>query len=89
MNTMETYRKISPWTSHSRDMIENIKRYYNNSFTDLDKQVRVVVGDVIDWSACVESVFGEVCAVERKAFVVGDSDGRISSFLAFESEMAS
>lgn len=32
VNTMETYRKIGQWTSHSRDMIENMKRYYANSF---------------------------------------------------------
>ena len=32
VNTMETYRKIGQWTSHSRDMIENLKRYYANSF---------------------------------------------------------
>ena len=38
VNTMETYRKISPWTSHSRDMIESIRRYYSNSFTDSEKQ---------------------------------------------------
>lgn len=37
-HTMETYRKISRWTSHSRDMIESIKRYYSNSFTDSEKQ---------------------------------------------------
>jgi hypothetical protein len=38
VNTMETYRKMSAWTSHSRDMIEGIKRYYSNSFTDAEKQ---------------------------------------------------
>jgi phosphatidylinositol 3,5-bisphosphate 5-phosphatase len=38
VNTMETYRKMSAWTSHSRDMIESIKRYYSNSFTDAEKQ---------------------------------------------------
>jgi hypothetical protein len=38
VNTMETYRKISPWISHSRDMIESIRRYYSNSFTDAEKQ---------------------------------------------------
>lgn len=38
VNTMETYRKTNPWTSHSRDMIESIKRYYSNSFTDAEKQ---------------------------------------------------
>lgn len=32
VNTMQTYRKIGMWTSHSRDMIENLKRFYNNSF---------------------------------------------------------
>ena len=38
VNTMETYRKISPWTSHSRDILNSIHRYYSNSFTDSDKQ---------------------------------------------------
>jgi hypothetical protein len=38
VNTMETYRKISAWTSHSRDIIESIRRYYSNSFTDAEKQ---------------------------------------------------
>lgn len=46
VNTMETYRKISPWTSHSRDMIESIRRYYSNSFTDAEKQVRMTLRDV-------------------------------------------
>ncbi|KAF9578141.1 phosphatidylinositol-3,5-bisphosphate 5-phosphatase, partial [Lunasporangiospora selenospora] len=32
VNTMETYRKINQWTSHSRDMIESIRRFYSNSF---------------------------------------------------------
>lgn len=35
---METYRKTNPWSSHSRDMIETVKRYYSNSFTDSEKQ---------------------------------------------------
>lgn len=38
VNTMETYRKINQWTSHSRDMIESFKRYYNNSFLDNQRQ---------------------------------------------------
>ncbi|KAI9330793.1 SacI homology domain-containing protein [Zopfochytrium polystomum] len=41
VNTMETYRKISHWTSHSRDMIESIRRYYNNSFADNEKQISI------------------------------------------------
>lgn len=38
VNTMETYRKINQWSSHSRDMIESIRRYYNNSFVDSQRQ---------------------------------------------------
>lgn len=38
VNTMETYRKINQWTSHSRDMVESFKRYYNNSFLDAQRQ---------------------------------------------------
>ncbi len=38
VNTMETYRKVNQWTSHSRDMIESFKRYYNNSFMDAQRQ---------------------------------------------------
>lgn len=38
VNTMETYRKINQWTSHSRDMIESIKRFYSNSFIDAQRQ---------------------------------------------------
>ncbi|KAJ1556387.1 phosphatidylinositol-3,5-bisphosphate 5-phosphatase, partial [Nowakowskiella sp. JEL0078] len=34
VNTMESYQKISPsWKSHSRDLIEAIRRFYSNSFT--------------------------------------------------------
>lgn len=38
VNTMSTYRKINQWTSHSRDMVETFKRYYNNSFMDFQRQ---------------------------------------------------
>ena len=38
VNTVDTYRHTSDWQTHSRDLIESIKRYYSNSFTDVDKQ---------------------------------------------------
>jgi hypothetical protein len=41
VNTMETYRKVNQWTSHSRDMLEGLKRYYSNSFVDADKQAAI------------------------------------------------
>lgn len=34
-HTMETYRKINQWTSHSRDMIEGFRRFYANSFAGI------------------------------------------------------
>ncbi|BEI98809.1 hypothetical protein CcaverHIS631_0311080 [Cutaneotrichosporon cavernicola] len=36
----DTYRptKTTQWTSHSRDLAQNIKRYFNNSILDADKQ---------------------------------------------------
>lgn len=38
VNTMETYRKINQWRSHSRDMLESIRRFYSNSFVDSQRQ---------------------------------------------------
>lgn len=38
VNTMETYRKINQWSSHSRDLIESIRRFYSNSFVDSQRQ---------------------------------------------------
>ena len=35
---METYRKMSNWTSHSRDIVESFRRYYHNSFLDSQRQ---------------------------------------------------
>ncbi|CAO3675791.1 unnamed protein product [Umbelopsis ramanniana] len=49
VNTMETYRKINQWTSHSRDMIETIRRYYTNAFVDAEKQdaINLFLGNYI------------------------------------------
>jgi hypothetical protein len=39
VNNMATYRKINQnWSSHSRDVIEAIRRFYSNSFVDAEKQ---------------------------------------------------
>lgn len=31
VNRVETYRRMPHWNSHSRDIIENIRRFYANS----------------------------------------------------------
>ncbi|WVQ79290.1 hypothetical protein IAT38_001387 [Cryptococcus sp. DSM 104549] len=40
VNRVDTYRrtKAAQWSSHSRDILENIRRFYNNSMLDADKQ---------------------------------------------------
>jgi hypothetical protein len=38
VNTLQTYRKINQWSSHSRDIIESVKRFYSNSFIDAQRQ---------------------------------------------------
>lgn len=40
-HTTDTYRKINHWTSHSRDTLEGIRRYYANSFADAEKQASI------------------------------------------------
>eukprot|EP00051_Salpingoeca_urceolata_P001074 m.38400 g.38400 ORF g.38400 m.38400 type:complete len:1456 (+) comp11181_c0_seq1:1803-6170(+) len=43
VNRIRTYRKLSPWTSHSRDILQTVTRYYSNAFTDLEKQAAINV----------------------------------------------
>ena len=38
---IRTYRKVSPFTSHSRDIMQTVSRYYSNAFTG--ERVYVVV----------------------------------------------
>ncbi|WWD20149.1 hypothetical protein CI109_104625 [Kwoniella shandongensis] len=40
VNRVDTYRRVkaAQWSSHSRDLLENIRRFYNNSMLDADKQ---------------------------------------------------
>lgn len=63
VNTMETYRKVNQWTSHSRDMLEGLKRYYSNSFVDADKQAAINLFLGIDPDT---PELGKVVAVRKK-----------------------
>lgn len=38
VNTMDSYRRINQWSSHTRDILNSIKRIYSNSFIDLIRQ---------------------------------------------------
>ncbi|KAI0326799.1 hypothetical protein GY45DRAFT_1328461 [Cubamyces sp. BRFM 1775] len=41
VNRVETYRRMPHWNSHSRDIIENLRRFYANSLLDADKQTAI------------------------------------------------
>lgn len=41
VNRVETYRRMPHWNSHSRDIIENFRRFYTNSLLDGDKQAAI------------------------------------------------
>ncbi|KAF9030830.1 hypothetical protein BDZ89DRAFT_1064393 [Hymenopellis radicata] len=41
VNRVETYRRMPHWNSHSRDIIENIRRFWTNSLLDADKQAAI------------------------------------------------
>jgi hypothetical protein len=43
VNRVEMYRRMDHWNSHSRDIIENLRRYYTNSFMDPEKQTAINV----------------------------------------------
>lgn len=38
VNTMDSYRRINQWSSHTRDILNSIKRIYSNSFMDSIRQ---------------------------------------------------
>lgn len=38
VNNMTTYRRTGEWTSHTRDMVENVKRFVGNNFLDRQRQ---------------------------------------------------
>ncbi|EKM53859.1 uncharacterized protein PHACADRAFT_209710 [Phanerochaete carnosa HHB-10118-sp] len=41
VNRVETYRRMPHWNGHSRDIIENFRRFYTNSLLDADKQAAI------------------------------------------------
>ncbi|KAJ8315856.1 hypothetical protein KUTeg_008006, partial [Tegillarca granosa] len=38
VHRIEGYRKLSPWTSQSKEIMHTFSRYYSNTFSDLEKQ---------------------------------------------------
>ncbi|ODV78232.1 uncharacterized protein CANTADRAFT_53805 [Suhomyces tanzawaensis NRRL Y-17324] len=49
VNTMDSYRRINQWSSHTRDILNSVKRIYSNSFMDLIRQeaINLFLGNYI------------------------------------------
>ncbi|EGV65344.1 hypothetical protein CANTEDRAFT_102631 [Yamadazyma tenuis ATCC 10573] len=49
VNTMDSYRRINQWSSHTRDMLNSVKRIYSNSFMDSIRQeaINLFLGNYI------------------------------------------
>lgn len=49
VNTMDSYRRINQWSSHTRDILNSIKRIYSNSFIDVIRQeaINLFLGNYI------------------------------------------
>lgn len=37
VHRVKTYRKIAPWTQHSKDIMQTLSRYYSNAFSGMSK----------------------------------------------------
>lgn len=53
VHRIKTYRKIAPWTSSGSDFMQNLSRYYSNTFSDQEKQqsINLFLGHFIPYES--------------------------------------
>ncbi|KAJ2156756.1 phosphatidylinositol-3,5-bisphosphate 5-phosphatase [Coemansia sp. RSA 552] len=67
VNTVQTYRRSTNWRSHSRDIVESLRRYYSNSLLDVERQEAIT-------HFVEKSIFPECCpATAQLAPTTGDA----------------
>ncbi|KAE9404895.1 hypothetical protein BT96DRAFT_916565 [Gymnopus androsaceus JB14] len=93
VNRVETYRRMPHWNSHSRDIIENIRRFYTNSLLDADKQaaMNLFLGITNDRPVALPPVrrgyrqwFHEEHL--QPPYVVDDCDQKLRNFVRYRSD---
>ncbi|KIK53298.1 hypothetical protein GYMLUDRAFT_49476 [Collybiopsis luxurians FD-317 M1] len=93
VNRVETYRRMPHWNSHSRDIIENIRRFYTNSMLDADKQaaINLFLGITNDRPVALPPVrkgyrqwFNE--AHLQPPYVVDDCDQKLKDFVRYRGD---
>jgi len=78
VNRVETYRRMPHWNSHSRDIIENFRRFYTNSLLDGDKQA------AIDLFLGVQSDSTLVRSTKRSEYYTWFRDEHLNSLYTLE-----
>ncbi|KAI0283105.1 SacI homology domain-containing protein [Russula aff. rugulosa BPL654] len=78
VNRVETYRRMPHWNSHSRDIIENFRRFYTNSLLDGDKQA------AIDLFLGVQSDSMSVRSPKRSGYYAWFRDEHLNSLYTLE-----
>ncbi|RDB21467.1 Polyphosphoinositide phosphatase [Hypsizygus marmoreus] len=93
VNRVETYRRMPHWNSHSRDIIENIRRFYTNSLLDADKQTAInlflgVQGERAITRTPVRGGYQQWFHKEylEPAYVVEECDKGLKNFVKFKGD---
>lgn len=73
VNRVETYRRMPHWNSHSRDIIENFRRFYTNS----------LLGGVHQLSSLL---LATTKLINHVAWLDGDKQAAIDLFLGVQSD---
>ncbi|KAG6879535.1 hypothetical protein C0992_001683 [Termitomyces sp. T32_za158] len=88
VNRVETYRRMPHWNSHSRDIIENIRRFYTNSLLDADKQTAInlflgVVGERTNTHPPVRGGYRKWFNEEhlKPAYILNECDTALKDFV--------
>ncbi|KAJ2825337.1 phosphatidylinositol-3,5-bisphosphate 5-phosphatase [Coemansia erecta] len=73
VNTVQTYRRSTNWRSHSRDIVESLRRYYSNSLLDMERQEAITY-------FVEKSIFPECCPGQEADTCMSDSEvGKVIS----------
>ncbi|KAJ1818725.1 phosphatidylinositol-3,5-bisphosphate 5-phosphatase [Coemansia sp. RSA 2598] len=71
VNTVQTYRRNTNWRSHSRDIVEALRRYYSNSLLDVERQEAItyfVERTILPECARKRSVHSRPSQVDKPVF---------------------
>jgi len=71
VHRIKTYRKIAPLSSHSRDIMQTLSRYYSNTFSDADKQnaINVFLGVYVPFKARSSKLVPDVWELQSDYFL--------------------